>query len=1075
MRKILIGLTAVAMISGCTSDWDRGKAAVIVNESAKPAGVDQKARTTAERLGAPGARLPDRGSLIVYDRTQASVRRAAFTYHPVELSETHALNAAHPGGKIELQTPAGKTMSLAYNRHVEHGDGNWTWVGRTQEGLDAVITFGAEAVVGRIAQTGTEALQLKSSDSRIWLIEADPSKLRHPGSSLALDHDVAIIPQAALESAQAKAAAKSATAANAPDAVSAATGPNNTVDVVLGYTPGLVTQLGSTSIVVTTLTNRIELTNQALAASLVTPRVRLVRTLQVNYTDGNSNSAALDALSGQTCTTTSCTTIPVPAELQPLRNARDQFGGDIVSLVRPLKEPEHLGCGIAWLLGPNNSTIDSTDAPFAYSVVSNGSDVRESDGFTYSCPVETLAHEMAHNMGQQHNVEDSGGDAGTHPYSYGFREASLSGFYTIMAYPAANSSQFSILNYANPNVNYLTGRPTGTATADNARSLNQSMLLVAQFRNAVVPFAGRPRNDINGDGTSDLLWHNGGALSFWQMTNGNVTSTGGQVTPATYLQIATGDFDGNGVTDLLWRDRGNLRVWLKSATGGFSEAGLGSYPVGWQLVGSGDVNGDSRDDLVWQQGATVATWLMNGAAFSAAGASISVPAGATAVVMGDFTCDGRADILWRNAGNELAVWRSGGGTSTVTFTAQIIAAFPNGWASRGSGDFNGDGCQDLAWFNGSVLSYWLLTADTNGTVSISGTGGRAIPAGATLISLLDVTGNSQVDAIVRLASGGLSVLSNFGTSTTEQAISTYPTGWLAIDGQRPYVWVRSITRDINGDMRSDIGWANGSTYSFWTMYGNNVQTIGGQSYPTNRTAVGRGDFDGDLLEDVLWRSTAGELIRWRRTLTGYVDEPIGSYPTGWIIAGTGDIDGDGKSDIVWQNGVNYSYWLMEGSTVKMIGGQSLPSTYTALAMGDLDGDGRADLLWRASDNQMYVGKSAGLSFNNVAIGIFPTGWTLLGVGDVDGDSANDLMWHNGSGVFTHWKMIGLAPSPQPGQPMPLTGDVIAIGDYTGDGKSDLIWRTSSNALTLAIPDGSPTQASSIFAIGSYPSGWTLIH
>ena len=553
MRKILMCLTAVAVISGCTTEWDRGKAArVAFAASTKPATADLKARTTSPRQRAATARLPDRGSLIVYDRSQASIRRAAFTQHAIGLSEAHALNAAHRGGKIDIQTPAGKSMSFAYSRHVEHGDGNWTWVGRTADGLDAVITFGAEAVVGRIAQSGTESLQLTYSNGRTWLVEADPSKLRHPGSNRALDHDVAIIPQAALASVQAKRAAKGATTASATSAVSAATGPNNTVDVVLGYTPGLVTQLGSTSIVVTTLTNRIELTNQAFASSLVTPRVRLVRTLQVNYTDTNSNSAALDALSGQTCTATACTSIPIPAELQLLRSARDQFGGDIVSLVRPLKEPEHLGCGVAWLLGPNNTTIDSTDAPFAYSVVSNGSDVRESDGFTYSCPVETLAHEMAHNMGQQHNVEDSGGDAGTHPYSYGFREASLSGFYTIMAYPAANSGQFSIPYFANPNVNYLAGRPTGTATTDNARSLNQSMLLVAQFRAPVVPFDSAPNLmnifKMSTSGKTEVHTLSGASnyATFSQQVATLLSSAGFDFT----WELIPGDFNGDGIKDL---------------------------------------------------------------------------------------------------------------------------------------------------------------------------------------------------------------------------------------------------------------------------------------------------------------------------------------------------------------------------------------------------------------------------------------------------------------------------------------------------------------------------------------------
>src|SRR3546814_18035016 len=74
----------------------------------------------------------------------------------------------------------------------------------------------------------------------------------------------------------------------------------------------------------------------------------------------------------------------------------------------------------------------------------------------------TLAHELGHNMGQAHNDEDSD-TTGVHAYSYGYRETSSIGFYTVMAYPQADGSQFAIRHFANPNVTYLS-RATGVAT-----------------------------------------------------------------------------------------------------------------------------------------------------------------------------------------------------------------------------------------------------------------------------------------------------------------------------------------------------------------------------------------------------------------------------------------------------------------------------------------------------------------------------------------------------------------------------------------------------------------------------------
>jgi len=60
-----------------------------------------------------------------------------------------------------------------------------------------------------------------------------------------------------------------------------------------------------------------------------------------------------------------------------------------------------------------------------------------------------------------HNIEDASGN-GTHSDAYGYREASSSGFFTIMAYRLANSSQSGIDYLGNPAVNYAaTNRPTG--------------------------------------------------------------------------------------------------------------------------------------------------------------------------------------------------------------------------------------------------------------------------------------------------------------------------------------------------------------------------------------------------------------------------------------------------------------------------------------------------------------------------------------------------------------------------------------------------------------------------------------
>src|SRR3546814_13235132 len=108
---------------------------------------------------------------------------------------------------------------------------------------------------------------------------------------------------------------------------------------------------------------------------------------------------------------------------------------------------------------PPRSTRTDTLFPYttlfrSYSVVSDGTDLDEGDDNTYFCREETLAHELGHNMGQAHNDEDSD-TTGVHAYSYGYRETSSIGFYTVMAYPQADGRQFAIRHFANPHVTYL--------------------------------------------------------------------------------------------------------------------------------------------------------------------------------------------------------------------------------------------------------------------------------------------------------------------------------------------------------------------------------------------------------------------------------------------------------------------------------------------------------------------------------------------------------------------------------------------------------------------------------------------
>src|SRR5690606_22139307 len=242
------------------------------------------------------ASLPDRGELLAYEKGRQVKHKAAYTAYPVAISEAHALNAMRTGEMV-INAPNGEQVRLTYERHEEGKDGNWTWIGRNADGASAVITFGEKAVFGVIPQGATETLRLTMSAGQPWLVQTDRSKLAGMAGGPRREGGDQLIPPK-LASAAATKAATSASMQGAP-ATAGASASAAVVDVLLGYTPGFVTQIGQgESGAISRLVNMIAITNEAYTKSGVNMRVRLVKTLKVNYADNTDNGDALEKLTG---------------------------------------------------------------------------------------------------------------------------------------------------------------------------------------------------------------------------------------------------------------------------------------------------------------------------------------------------------------------------------------------------------------------------------------------------------------------------------------------------------------------------------------------------------------------------------------------------------------------------------------------------------------------------------------------------------------------------------------------------------------------------------------------------------
>lgn len=506
------------------------------------------------------ASLADRGDLVAYPVPAPAREVGAYTWHRVELSEAHAFHSLE-SGSLRITSPSGQPLEFKYSRHVEHPSGDWTWVGRLKGGApsdEAVITFGERATFGSIAEPGKPALRLTTAAGAAWLIETDPTKVAdiENEATRPTEADYFIPPDQAASLSAVSDTTKSTTSAPATGAAVAGASAATTVDVVIGYTSGFAAGLGGQSQAVTRLNNLVEITNQAYVNSQVGAAVRMVHAMPVDYADNTSNKTTLEELTGVRAVDNRPQAIPVPASLQTLRNARETYGGDLVTLVRKFQTPENDGCGIAWLIGSERSGIDAGDAPYGYSVVSDGVDT-DTDGKSYFCREETLAHELGHNMGSQHDrlsaTENGTLKYGVFAYSFGYKTDATNGnFYTVMAY--GDRGQVTYRVFSNPRIMTCGGLACGVAEeADNARSLSQTMPIVANFRAATVPppvlrLDLVALSKLGGSGSTEVHSLNGsnGFQSFSRHLASALHQTGSDYS----WQFQLGDYNRDGIGDL---------------------------------------------------------------------------------------------------------------------------------------------------------------------------------------------------------------------------------------------------------------------------------------------------------------------------------------------------------------------------------------------------------------------------------------------------------------------------------------------------------------------------------------------
>jgi Bacterial Ig-like domain (group 3)/FG-GAP-like repeat len=555
--------------------------------------------------------------------------------------------------------------------------------------------------------------------------------------------------------------------------------------------------------------------------------------------------------------------------------------------------------------------------------------------------------------------------------------------------------------------------------------------------------------DFNGDGKLDLAYYLastssapssvGIVLNFGSSAAATVTTS---LCVAGASQPSFADVNNDKKLDLVYSCNGFLTIQLGNGDGTFQAATyFGNYSTTFPVIA--DLNGDGYLDIATlnpggNAASQVAVFLNKGAMAPGAFASPSLypaPAGATGISSGDFNGDGKQDLVTaiytfgppggQSAFTEFSVlYGNGDGTLNAPKT-QSVAPF-YGFTS---GDFNGDGVTDLAL---------LLTPTANSVLTsvqiLLGSNSESFSQGAALpIPASPLPGGLPLPmTAVALTNDGnldLVVYANVMYVFHGDGKGGFtPTGTYAVSAQPNGApsGAGYLFADVNGDGNQDLI-VPSTAPGVFIFLGNGGSTF--QAQPGTPVSGPVADVNNDGIADMVFLPAQGG--NYFGTALGRGDgsfailnqtTAVPAAQTGYVLI-TGDFNGDGKTDVI-----------------AMQPGSAGPN---ALPCGAPD----AQLLsYLGSGDGRFQAKGTGLA---LGVGGASSGVT----GDFNSDGNLDIIVYYSCGgagyLFVPGRGDGTFGSPVG---LSLTGGNSAplVGDLNNDKKLDLI---SGSVVALGNGDG----------------------
>jgi cysteine-rich repeat protein len=326
-----------------------------------------------------------------------------------------------------------------------------------------------------------------------------------------------------------------------------------------------------------------------------------------------------------------------------------------------------------------------------------------------------------------------------------------------------------------------------------------------------------------------------------------------------------------------------------------------------------------------------------------------IAAGNGSTKTGDFNGDGFQDLIAIDGSTASAFVSFGAGDGT--FAAPIVSSAPNTFFSFEVGDINNDGFDDVVGGDLIINSVFAFLSNGNGTFTAQAATG--IGAGPRFMELTDVNRDGKLDAINANIDGGNTTVS-FGNGT-----GTFSAALFLGSGHSPHA---VAVADFNNDNIPDIVEANlfdnGISVLLQNANGSfqagRFSTFGA---PNGPDTIAAGDINGDGRQDTAATISSGIVLSFGLG-DGFFAAPV-IFSFG---AGAGgqveitDLNDDGFDDVVTSKAGEDKLHIFFGTAQGVRNDIQIPSgsQSNVISFADFNSDGNIDISSKANANLTNV-------------------------------------------------------------------------------------------------------------------------